>query len=161
MPGTMHDVVRVSSARERMMAILIGVFATMATIIAAVGVFGVVSFTVTRRAREFAIRNALGATRRTMLLDVLRSNAIIASTGALAGAFAAWSAAPSLRGFLYNVAPRDALVFTGVPAALVVDGAAVVTAAGTARDAQFSGPCVERCRLMLTTLGWNSGSLGE
>jgi len=74
---------------------------------------------VAQRAREFANRNALGATRGTVLRDVLRSNAFIASMGALAGALAAWSTAPTLRGFLYNVAPRNGLVFTGVPAALV------------------------------------------
>ncbi len=119
MPGTMHDVVRVSAARERMIATLIGGFAIMATIMAAVGVFGVVSFTVAQRAREFAIRSALGATRGTVLRDVLRSNAFIASTGAVAGALAVWSAAPTLREFLYHFAPRNALVFTGVPAARV------------------------------------------
>jgi len=117
---TMAEVVRASSSRERFIASLLGVFAGLALVIAAVGVFGVVSFSVARQTREFAIRNALGAGRSTILGGVLRKNVSVAAAGAMAGAILALLAAPGLRSFLYNVAPRDPLIMAGVPLMLIV-----------------------------------------
>jgi ABC-type antimicrobial peptide transport system permease subunit len=112
-------VLRASTGRERFLGALLGVFALMALIIAAVGVHAVVSFTVARQSREFAIRSALGARRRGILVGVLRTNSLVAGAGALAGVVAVLVAAPGMRAFLFNVAPRDALVLTVVPLALL------------------------------------------
>lgn len=118
-PDRMEDIVRTSTARERFLTSLLSVFATLAVAIAGVGVFGVVSFTVARQQREFAIRNALGAGRAQILASVLRINGSIAGAGALAGTLLAAGVTPWLTGFLYNVEPRDVLVLTSVPLSLV------------------------------------------
>jgi putative ABC transport system permease protein len=118
-PTTIEDVVRAGAARERFLAALLAVFATLALVIAAVGVFGVVSFSVARQARELAIRSALGAGRADILRDVLRTNAGVAAAGAVAGGIVAAIAAPALSGFLYDVSPRDGVVLAGAPLALI------------------------------------------
>ena len=106
--STLLQVVRAASARERFLSTLLGVFAVLATVIAAVGVFGVVSFTVARQTREFAIRSALGAGSLGIVTSVLRGSASVAAGGAVLGGVAAWLLAPAIGAFLYNVAPRDA-----------------------------------------------------
>jgi predicted permease len=118
-PVLMQDVLRAATARERFLSVLLGVFAAMALVIAAVGVYGVVAFTVARQSREFAIRSALGAARRAIVEDVLRAYAVVAGAGAIAGAAVVLVAAPGLRAFLYDVAPRDPLVLLAVPAVLI------------------------------------------
>ena len=119
LPTTMDDVVRAGAAHERFLAALLAVFATLALVIASVGVFGVVSFTVARQTRELAIRSALGAGRGDILTSVLRTNAIASAAGAIVGAIVAAGGAPVLTSFLYNVPARDAAVLTGVPTALI------------------------------------------
>jgi predicted permease len=118
-PTRMADVEHASTARERFLASLLMLFAVLALAIAAVGVFGMVSFTVARRQREFAIRNALGAGRAQILRNVLLKNATIAGTGTALGVAVALMAAPGLQGFLYDTAPRDLLILTAVPLVLV------------------------------------------
>ena len=119
LPTTMDEVVRAGAAHERFLAALLAVFATLALVIASVGVFGVVSFTVARQTRELAIRSALGAGRGDILTSVLRTNAIASAAGAIVGAIVAAGGAPVLTSFLYNVPARDAVVLTGVPTALI------------------------------------------
>ncbi|HUQ82221.1 MAG TPA: ABC transporter permease [Gemmatimonadaceae bacterium] len=119
LPTTMSDVLRAGAARQRFLAALLAVFATLALIIAAVGVFGVVSFSVARQTRELAIRSALGADRADIARDVLRANAGVSAAGAIVGSMVAAVVAPALSGFLYDVSPRDGLVLTGVPVTLI------------------------------------------
>ena len=117
--STMDDVLRNSTARERFLTTLLSVFAFLALVIAAVGVFGVVSFTVARQTREFAIRGALGARRTAILAQVLRTNASLAGAGALSGVLLTAVAAPALGAFLFNVPPRDMTVLASVFVMLV------------------------------------------
>jgi predicted permease len=119
LPTTMADVMRAGAARQRFLAALLAVFATLALLIAAIGVFGVVSFSVARQTRELAIRSALGAGRGDILRDVLRANAGVAAAGAVAGGIVAAVASPVLSGFLYDVSPRDSVVLAGAPLALI------------------------------------------
>jgi predicted permease len=119
-PTTLSDVLRASTARERFLATLLAVFSGLALTIAAVGVFGVVSFTVTRQRHEFAIRNTLGARRIEIIRGVLHSNAAVACTGAIAGAVMAAVSAPVLRSFLYGVAPRDGWILSSVAVTLIL-----------------------------------------
>jgi putative ABC transport system permease protein len=116
---TMREVLRGATSRERFLAVLLSVFSVLALAIAGVGVFGVVSFSVARQSRELAIRSALGARRTALLHGILRTYAVIAGAGAVAGAGVAALAAPALRSFLYEVAPRDGIVLAGVPLVLV------------------------------------------
>ena len=119
LPTTMVDVMHANAARQRFLAALLAVFATLALVIAAVGVFGVVSFSVARQTRELAIRSALGAGQGDILRGVLRSNAGVAAAGAVVGGVVAAVAAPGLSGFLYGVSPRDSVVLAGAPLALI------------------------------------------
>ena len=116
----MDDVVNASFSRERFLAVLVTIFSLMALAIAAVGVYGVVAFTVARQQRELAIRYALGAGRSTILFGVIRRYAAIAAAGAAAGAMLVAVLAPGLEGFLYGVDPRNAAVLFGAPLLLVI-----------------------------------------
>jgi hypothetical protein len=118
-PTTMQDVLFDSAARERFLTFLLSLFAVLAVTIAGIGVFGVVSFTVARQQREFAVRNALGARPGQILGGVMRTNALVAGAGALLGAVAAAAYAPALASFLYNVSPRDLGIVGGTPALIV------------------------------------------
>ena len=118
-PTTMQDVLYDSAARERFLTFLLSLFALLAVAIAGIGVFGVVSFTVAKQRREFALRNALGAQPGQILRGVVRTNALVAGAGALLGAAAAVAYAPVLSSFLYQVSPRDPGVVGGMPMLIV------------------------------------------
>ena len=118
-PSTMQDVLYDAAARERFLTFLLSLFAVLAVTIAGIGVFGVVSFTVAKQKREFAVRNALGAQPGQILRRVLRTNALVAGAGALLGAAAALAYAPALSSFLYQVSPRDLAIVGGTPALVV------------------------------------------
>jgi predicted permease len=131
-PTTIEDVVRASSARARFVALFISTFSAAALLIAAVGVFGVVSFSVARQTREFAIRHALGASRLEILAGVLRSTAMIALGGAVVGAGVVGAAAPAIRGFLYGMSPANPAILIGAPVALVLVAMAAALPAAVA-----------------------------
>ncbi len=118
-PSTMTQVLHQSTARERFLAVLLAAFSTLALGIAAVGVFGVVSFSVARQSRDFAIRNALGAGRGVILRSVLLNTGGTAAVGALVGAVVAGSLTPAISGFLFGVSPRNAVVLASAPLLLI------------------------------------------
>ena len=114
-PVALPAVLRASAARERFLAALLTVFSTLALLVASVGVFGVVSFSVARQRREIAIRKALGAGHVEILLGILGAYLPPAAAGACAGAVAAAIAAPAMRSFLYQVPPRSGPALLGAP----------------------------------------------
>ncbi len=93
--------------------VLMGVFGLFATTLAAVGIYGVLSYAVAQRARELGIRLALGASRGGVLGLVLRQAATLAGIGAAVGAGVAWLLVPLLRVVLFRVAPLDGRIFLG------------------------------------------------
>jgi putative ABC transport system permease protein len=107
-------------ARPRMYAVLLGGLAAFAAIIAAVGLFGVLSYSVSLRSRELAIRSALGATRGDLLRSVLRQGLTVAIAGVVVGTIAAAWLAGALSTQLYGVTPHDTVTFLTVPIALIV-----------------------------------------
>jgi putative ABC transport system permease protein len=89
---TMDDVLRASVEAPRFRALLLGVFSFIAVMLAAVGVYGVMSYFVTERRREFGVRVALGATRADLLRLVLgRSTPLVAAGIALGRARCSWA----------------------------------------------------------------------
>jgi predicted permease len=98
----------------RFRAMLIGVFALLALVLAAVGVFGLISFTVAQRTREIGIRVALGAAPRQVLLPVVREGMMLALAGIAIGLAGAFVAARALSAFLFGVGTADPLTFGGV-----------------------------------------------
>jgi putative ABC transport system permease protein len=113
-------------APSRLNATLFGGFAILALAIAAVGIGGVLAFSVSERTREFGIRMALGSDRRQILQGVLGEGLVLASIGLVAGAIAATSLARFLQTLLFDVVPVDAPTFAAMAAllALVTVGAA-------------------------------------
>ena len=111
---TMDDVFSDSVARQRFLAQLLGIFAALALVLAAVGTYGVLSYLVTERQREIGIRMALGADRTNVLSLVLRqglSTTVIGLVLGLAGAVGLTRLASSL---LFEVKPTDPLTFGAV-----------------------------------------------
>jgi ABC-type antimicrobial peptide transport system permease subunit len=98
----------------------VGSFAALAALLAAVGIYGVLSYLVTQRTREIGIRMSLGASRARVLGDVLRQGMLLAFAGfalGLAGAFAAGRVMGSL---LHEVQPRDPAIFAATTAFLAL-----------------------------------------
>jgi predicted permease len=102
----------VDGARFR--AMLIGVFALLGLVLAAVGVFGLVSFTVAQRTREIGIRVALGAAPRQVLVPVVREGIVLALAGIGIGLAGAFLAARALSAFLFGVGAADPVTFAAV-----------------------------------------------
>jgi ABC-type antimicrobial peptide transport system permease subunit len=99
---------------------VLGVFASLAFVLALVGVYGVISYAVAQRTREFGVRMALGATGGRVLRLVLAEGARLAGFGVVIGGAAALVATKALSGLLYGVAATDPLTFALVPALLVI-----------------------------------------
>jgi ABC-type antimicrobial peptide transport system permease subunit len=120
------------------------VFASIALLLASVGVYGVVAFGVARRTREFGIRMALGAERAQVARLVLGQGARLAGAGTLVGVVAAAILAGAMQSLVFGVPPRDALSFGG--AAGVLLAVALVASYLPARRAASVDPAVTlRC----------------
>ena len=107
-------------ARPRLFAIVLAGFAFFALAIAAVGLFGVLSYSVAQRAREIGVRSALGAQRRDIVGLVLRQGVVVTVGGLAVGMAAAFVLAQSLSRLLYGVSAADPVSFIMVPAILFV-----------------------------------------
>jgi predicted permease len=127
---TMREYVAGDLAANRFALLLLGIFALVAAILVAVGLYGVVSCMVNERTREIGIRLAFGATRGRILGTVVAHGARLAVLGALLGLVGAAAATRLLTSYLYEVAPGDPVVLSVVTAALValVLGAAFIPA---------------------------------
>jgi len=112
---TMSDIVSASLARSRFTVVLLTAFALVALALAAVGIYGVVSFVVLQRTRELGVRMALGATPRNVLGLVLGRGVALAATGVAVGVATALVATRLLAGLLYGVSATDALTFVAAP----------------------------------------------
>ena len=121
----MEERVLNSLSRPRLYAIVLAGFAGFALMIAAVGLFGVLSYSVAQRSRELGVRAALGARPAQIVGLVLREGLVICSVGLLIGMAAALAGSRWVSTFLYGVAPHDGLTFTLVPLLLLaIAGAA-------------------------------------
>jgi putative ABC transport system permease protein len=100
-----------SLATERIMATLGGLFGVLALIVAAIGLFGLLAFQVSRRTNEFGVRMALGATRRAMIGLVLRDVAGLVVAGVLIGTGVALTLSGLARSILFGLTPSDPAVF--------------------------------------------------
>ena len=127
---TMASVVGATLSTPRFTGVLLTTFAVLALLISAIGIYGVLSYLVSRRTREIGIRVAIGAGRLEVLRLIMRSGLILALAGVAAGMMlAAWTSR-LMRGLLHEVSPSDPLTFVvvGVTLSLVAMAASLVPA---------------------------------
>ena len=109
---SMDQVSSDSTARQNFNLLLLGSFAAIALVLAGIGVYGVVSYSVEQRKYEVGIRSALGATRRDTVLMILGQAARMAMAGVASGLAASFAIMRLLRAELFGVTPSDPLTFT-------------------------------------------------
>jgi putative ABC transport system permease protein len=125
--GTLDALVSATLTGRRFTLTLIAIFAGLALLMAAVGIYGVISFTVAQRTHEVGIRMALGADRRAVLRMILIHGLSLAAGGVVVGLLGAVLATPLMGNLLFAVSPRDVIAFaagvaTLLAAALVASG---------------------------------------
>jgi putative ABC transport system permease protein len=117
---SMDDVIDAAVARPRFMTILLGVFAGLALLLAAVGTYGVLSYLVSERKQEIGIRMALGADRARILKLVLVRGLVLSGAGLIIGLAASVGLSRVLAALLFNVAPTDPRTLAGVSAIIAM-----------------------------------------
>jgi putative ABC transport system permease protein len=116
---TLDQYVGESIADTRFESVLLGIFGALAVTLTALGVYGVISYTVARRTREMGIRLALGAERGTIIAMILRSGLLLVTMGVVPGLVVAFLLTQLMAGLLYDVSPSDPSTFLSVSVALV------------------------------------------
>jgi putative ABC transport system permease protein len=111
---TMQEVVSESMWREHVSASVLSIFAAIALLVAAVGIYGVISYSISRRTHELGIRSAMGATRLDVLALVFRQGLRLSLIGLVAGNILAFYLTKLLAGLLYGVRPHDPLTAVGL-----------------------------------------------
>lgn len=117
-PVRLQDLVGTSLLPLRIAAELGGTFGLIGLLLAALGIYGVLAYQVTRRTREIAVRRALGATSSRVVGDVVRHGLFLAITGCVVGVVVGAGVARAVRSFLFGVHPLDPVTFVVVPALL-------------------------------------------
>ncbi len=132
---TLEDRLRDSLAEPRLYALLLAAFAVSALIVAGVGLFAVLSYSVTQRAREIGVRSAIGARPIDIVRLVLSQALGMAAVGVALGLLLATAAVRVLSGFLYGIGPYDPVTLVSAVALLltVALAAAVIPARRAAR----------------------------
>ncbi|HLN01982.1 MAG TPA: ABC transporter permease [Bryobacteraceae bacterium] len=117
---TMDDVIAEHVQGQQFLSMLVGSFALLAVLLAAVGIYGVLSYAFTQRTREIGIRMSLGATRSRVLRDVLIDGMRLAVLGFVAGIAGAMAAARVMSSLLHEVQPGDPWIFVATAGLLAM-----------------------------------------
>jgi predicted permease len=133
--ATMEQLLDDSLRERRFHLLLLGAFATVAVLLAAIGIYGVVSYTTSERTREIGVRMALGAQVGDVLGLVMRQGTLLATGGVVVGLVAASLLTRVLRSMLFGVAPLDGLTFVvgGVVVLVIAAAATLIPARRAAR----------------------------
>jgi putative ABC transport system permease protein len=134
----MDDVMSAAQSRPRFLTLLLGLFSGVALAIATVGIYGVISYSVARRSKEFGLRMALGAQQGDVLRLVMKQGAGLALLGVGAGLVAAFVLTRLMSSLLFGVTPTDPVTFASVSAILA--GVALVACYVPARRATQVDP---------------------
>ncbi len=137
---TLDEAVTASLAQRRFSMQIVAIFAATALLLAALGIYGTISFLVSERTREIGVRLALGASRGAILAMVLRQGLALAVAGAALGLSGALILSRLMAGLLYGVTPHDPLTFIGVT--LVLSAVALLACYIPARRAMRVDPLV-------------------
>ena len=119
---TMNELMFSELSQPRFATILLSTFAVLALVLTIVGLYGVMTYSVTRRTREIGVRMALGAQRGTVLKMVLREASILLTSGIAIGIVAALASAPILQSLLYGTGSRNPFVLVQVCIAVALVG---------------------------------------
>lgn len=117
---TMDQLLADSVSRSRFTMLLLGIFAAVALVLAAVGIYGLIAYSVTQRTPELGIRMALGAQRRDVLRLVLTHGTRLTLLGVAIGVLAALALSRVLSTLLFGISATDPLTFAGVAGLLSV-----------------------------------------
>ncbi len=137
---TMDQVVAEATAEPRFYLLLLAAFAAVALTLAAVGIYGVMSYSVSRRTQEIGIRMALGAQTSQVISMIVGQGALLASGGVVAGLVGALAVTRLMSGLLYGVRPNDPVTFIAVAA--VLSAVALIASYIPARRATKVDPMV-------------------
>jgi putative ABC transport system permease protein len=138
--GTLDAIVAKSISQQRFYMTLLSVFAAVALVLAAIGIFGVLSYAVSQRTREIGIRMALGAQERTVIGLVVRQAMALVAAGVVAGTLLALYLSQTMTKMLFSVRPTDPTTFVSVAAVLA--GVALLASYLPARRATRVDPIV-------------------
>jgi putative ABC transport system permease protein len=117
---TMDQVFAAAISRERFQMLLLALFATLALVLACVGLYGVISYAVAQRTHEIGVRMALGAQRGDVLRLVIRQGMVLTVAGLLLGTIGALAATRVMRELLYGMTATDAVTFLSAGGLLVL-----------------------------------------
>jgi putative ABC transport system permease protein len=137
---TMDDYLSLNAAQPRMNAILLGVFSGVALLIAAIGIYGVLSYSVIQRTREIGLRMALGAQPRNVMRLVIGQGMIVGMIGIVAGLLGGLAMGSAVSSIVYGVPARDPLTFVVV--AVVLTAVAFAACIIPARRAASVDPII-------------------
>jgi len=137
---TLDSVVDHSTSPRRFFAVLVGIFAGLGLLLASLGIYGVISYTVTRQTQEIGVRMALGATRERVQMGVISRTLRMALIGIAVGTAASFVVAKTISTMLFGTQPTDPLTFVGMAALLL--GVAFVAGYLPARRAARIDPMV-------------------
>jgi predicted permease len=141
---TLEQIKSASAASNRLRTVLLGVFAALALLLSAIGIYGVISYNVVQRTHELGIRAALGANGGTLLRLVLVNGMTLAATGLVMGLAGSLGLTTLLSSLLFGVSARDPMTMAG--AAVVLAGVACLACYVPARRAARLDPLVAlRC----------------
>jgi ABC-type antimicrobial peptide transport system permease subunit len=121
---TMQDRVALATVQPRLTTWVLAIFAVVALLLAAVGVYGVIAYDVTQRTREIGVRMALGARPRMVLGLVFRRGLLLTLVGLAGGLVVALGATRLLRSLLYGVEPADPATYAAITLVLAVSAVA-------------------------------------
>jgi putative ABC transport system permease protein len=127
---TMDEVVDASVAQRRLTMLLLAIFAGLALVLAAVGIYGVIGYSVSQRTQEIGIRMALGAPRAAVMRMIVGQAMTLAAVGLAAGGIGAWLLTRLMQKLLFGVTPSDPLTFAGVAAILALVAAVAASIPG-------------------------------
>jgi predicted permease len=117
---TLQQLVDKAVSPRRFVVVLLGGFALFALILASLGIYAVIAYSVSQRTQEIGIRMALGASARELQAGIIRQTLALAGVGMLLGVAASWALAQALTGLLYGVTSTDPVTFLGMLAILTV-----------------------------------------
>jgi putative ABC transport system permease protein len=117
---SMNDVMSTATASATFNTVLLTIFACAAALLAAIGIYGLMSYAIHQRTHEFGVRLALGADPRAVRHLILRDGLRLAATGVTCGLGMSFALSRVLSGSLFAVSPHDPLVFTSVPLLLIL-----------------------------------------